>query len=232
MKSHCSAGKVESHADLEVCNRLGAVICDRLQANVYDMVRRNLGRPILCAHQSDGWGAKVSSRCSQTCGDHAVVRQGKVRHDVLLERAVVRAPVGPGGSSEGAFLLGPPRGLSRGRTAWNMFRAACDFMPNPRVAGHEGIVVNIILQDGMLFEPVTRYMRGIRAMFYSSMSGVPQGPEHEVHHNSERTIGIKCKSHCCSNAVVWGLKRWSTGQISEGAHITIASLRNSAQLLH
>ena len=228
---HCQTGRVESNGDLDVVHRLGTVICDRLQAKLDSLLRINRTRPVLCAYLSDGWGAKVSSRCAITHGDHVVVRHGKVRHDFLLERGIFRMRR-PDGESDIAFLTGPPRGLSKGKSAWNMFSAACEFQGSTRVCGHEGIIINVVLQDGMLFEPVFRMMRSIRALYYEADSGVDLGHEHVILQNTEWTIGVKCKSHGCHNAFVWGLKWWNIGQMSEDCHITIASLRNSAQALH
>lgn len=84
----------------------------------------------------------------------------------------------------------------------------------------------------MLYEPVLRYIRSIRGLYYEGCVDPMRAAENYLERNTEWTIGIKCKSHCCQNAFVWGMRRWSIGSLSEDCHITIASCRNSAQALH
>lgn len=42
--------------------------------------------PVMFAYMSDGWGAPVASRTSATFGEHLVLRRGRYRHELLLER--------------------------------------------------------------------------------------------------------------------------------------------------
>lgn len=227
----CQTGQVLSKTELDECYRIGVVINGRLRDKVQELLRSRPTSPILCAYLSDGWSARVSSRCVSSVGDHRVVRHGRVRHEFLLERAIYRSP-NPSGGSDFATVLAPPRGLSKGRSAWHIFASACEFVCSPRVSGHEGVVINVVVQDGMLYEPILRYIRSIRGLFYTGAKDPQRANQQYLESNMEWTIGLKCKSHCCQNAFVWSMRPFNIGSLSEDCHITIASLRNSAQMLH
>ena len=228
---HTKVGRVESDPDLDLTFRLASVIDDLLHVKYNKLLRENMHRPVLVAYMSDGWSSRVSSRNKVRHGDHCMVRHNNVRLECVLERVVLRTPSADGQSNI-AMLLGPPRGLAAGKLAWSFFTAACEFVSSPRIVGHEGIIINVVIQDGMLYEPLLRTMRSIRGLYYDTEGGVDQGDEHVLRQLTEWTVGLKCKSHCCHNAFVWALKRWDADKVGDDCHIVIASLRNCAQALH
>ena len=82
--------------------------------------------------------------------------------------------------------------------------------------------------DGLHAASISRLMRGR----FGVRNGMPNQflCEHDrlAHWASEWVLSSDCKSHNCSNAVVWSLKQHSTPELQTEVHIAIKSLRNSA----
>ena len=130
-----------------------------------------------------------------------VLRNGKFRHEFLLQRGLARISHASGEVS----LLGlfeEPIGLRRGKKAWNVFQATCDWMPTLRSLGHTGIYTNLYLADGALFTALDRKFKARRKFYYRC--GNDFGTYSMFLELADITIGIKCSSHACSNGIKWG----------------------------
>ena len=73
------------------------------------LVADNQERPALICYMGDGWGASVNEALAvKFPGSHVrVSRNGKYRHEFLLQRAVYRIDTGGGNQAVGHFLSSP-----------------------------------------------------------------------------------------------------------------------------
>ena len=69
------------------------------------------------------------------------------------------------------MLFAPPIPLKKGKKAWNVFTAACEFIDTLRHSGHEVIAISIYLFDGCLFIALSRHLQARHEMYYDSGVG-------------------------------------------------------------
>ena len=184
--------------------------------------------PVMCMYSSDGWTAFTTVRTSSLCGPHVRVdNRGRVRLEFCLERAVVRQ-LRPSGKTIVMVMARMPLGMNTGRRHGNFFTAAVHFMPTLADLGARGVKIQMFSLDGLHYSSFMRIMRGRFALRCSGGEHFHDELDRLLFWVHEWVIGNKCKSHACSNAVVWSLKRYSTGQLQEDCHIAIKSLRNTS----
>ena len=187
--------------------------------------------PSLTVYMSDGWSADVSSWCQKLTGEHVVRRRGKLRWEFLLQRGILKILTGDD-RIEVAVKLSEPICLSSGRKAWSFFTAGCAFLPVPRNLGARGTTTSVHLYDGALFSPLRKHFTARNELCYSDDYGIETGPLRPILHATDWVLGVKCVSHGCSNAVVWGLKTACPSVDRESVHVSIASLLNGRTALH
>ena len=98
--------------------------------------------------------------------------------------------------------------------------------------GARGITISVHLYDGALFSPLRKHFVARNELYYSDDYGIETGPLRPILHATDWVLGVKCVSHGCSNAVVWGLKTACPSVDRESVHVSIASLLNGRTALH
>ena len=161
--------------------------------------------PSLAVYMSGGWSADVSSWSQKLIGDNVVRRRGQLHWEFLLQRGILKILTGDD-RIEVAVKLSEPICLTSGRKAWNFFTAGCAFLPVPRSLGARGITISAHLYDGALFSPLRKHFTARSELCYSDDYGIETGPLRPNLQATDWVLGVKCVSHGCSNAVVWGLK--------------------------
>jgi hypothetical protein len=187
-------------------------------------------RPLLWCYIADGWSARIRDESVHKVGDHWVKRSGHFKHEFLLERGLLRY-IDANGAHRFHMLWGPPRGLRLGRTAWNVLTSATEFSESWRMQGHRGIILNVYIQDSVLFAAGLRLFAATTSLMYDAdeVSDDPQfGPMERLR---EVSIGIRCKAHGCHNSIQWGLGPHYKLFIADECHIVIASLLNASSAL-
>ena len=154
-----------------------------------------------------------------------------MRHEFCLERALIKQRR-PSGIEHIAVLAGIPRSMGRGKRTGNCFTASIDFMASLSEMGAKGINVQLFSVDGLHFESSMRLQRERFAVRAAVVEYFASEVDRVEQRSTEWVLGSSCKAHNCSNSVVWGLKRMSSKDLLSDAHISIASLRNSAEELH
>jgi hypothetical protein len=227
------AGKPCSNVELGETRKIVDAVVLLLRRKADNLLRDNVSSACMIAYGSDGWSGKISSTTRESDGNHLVIRRGKRHHEFLLERAFVRV-LRPDGTQILHVVLDRPRGLSLGKTAWNMFSGSVEFMDTLRGYGCTGVAIQFYCMDKLHHGAFGRYIRGRNALQYQEGFADDSGEEPIVVLEClEWTVSISCKAHGCSNAVVWSLKPWAESEaFVKDAHISIASLRNSADALH
>ena len=126
------------------------------------------------------------------------------------------------------MLFSPPRGLRLGRSSWNVLTAASEFWQGLRYEGHKGIILNVYVQDSVLFHSTLRLFRAKHDLLYDvdAQSPVPRWCAFD--RLREFVVGIRCKAHGLHNSIAWGLGPLHTIALVDDAHIVIASLRNGS----
>ena len=106
---------------------------------------------------------------------------------------------------------------------------AVDFLPTLVDLGARGIKIQLYILDGLPFASFMILMRGRFAFRCSSDTAFADKQDRVLHWVHEWVLGANCKSHVCSNAVVWSLKRFSTKALQDNCHIAIKSLLNTSE---
>ena len=187
-------------------------------------------RPILVAYSADGWGASVSDAVAkQYPGSHLrVCRNGRYRHEFLLQRVVYRIDSGPGSCIVGQ-IFSEPVGLKEGKTALHCFAGCCEFLGTSRFLGHVGISTSVYVQDGALHTALSRLFQSRHALYYTD--GPDLGFRHAELENTDWIVCLRCVSHCASSSVKWGLSNLEVESVVDNIFISIAGLRNSSSAL-
>ena len=148
----------------------------------------------------------------------------------MLQRASLKA-LRNTGEVEMAMLIGEPIGMGHGRSCWNVFTAACDFMPLPRISGHTGICISGHILDGGMFSALHKTLSARSKLLYEQ-DDIAFGPLAAELEAKDWCVGFRCIDHSCCNAIQWALKP-SFGDLGkDDVHIAVASCRNGAAGLH
>ena len=199
----------------------------KLLQKVRQSLRRNAGCPVLCVYSADGWSTKVTTKVTEIGPHIRVDHTGVTRYEFALERALVRV-CRPCGKDELHVLLQRPRGMCAGKRTGNFFTAAIEFAPTLHDLGATGLRIQMFVMDGLMYNSFMRLMRPRFASRLQSDDLFDSEYDRMEHECLEWVVGAKCISHGCSNAVVWGLKRYVTQQLRDDAHIGIKALRNTS----
>lgn len=204
-------------------------IKDTLLGKAARLIRQSPLAPVMCMYSSDGWSATVATKTIETIGPHIRVdHRGRVRHEFCLERALIRQRR-PCGTEDLVAIVGKPLGMCHGRRHGNFFTAAVRFVPSLLDLGARGVKIQLFTLDGLHYSSFMRLMRGRFALRCSDGSLFDDEDQRLQHWFLEWVLGNSCKSHACSNAVVWSLRRYSGKDVQENCHIAIKSLRNTSE---
>ena len=125
-------------------------------------------------------------------------------------------------------LFRDPRPLTAGKSAWNIFQAACNFFPMVRKLGHEGIVVSHYVWDRLMASALSRHVRQRHTLFYQMGAGGQLSGQQALLELKDWVLTSGCSCHDVHNALKWGLGVSEPQLI--GVHkklwIAIESLRN------
>ena len=165
-----------------------------------------------------------------TQGYQSVVRVGKVLHEYLLQRGMVRAKPASG-EDQIAFLFTDVLPLSEGKKAWNVFTAGSTLFPLLRKAGHKGICLHHHSFDRAQFTALDRAFRQRHKAYYTEGLGPDLGEEKTLAELTDWIVGTGCCCHDIQNAMKWALSASGPVQDLHDLHIVVESLRNSFQIL-
>ena len=224
----CNVSSVFSPETMERCHRLGqALTMWAKQKSRVGLVAAQ-GRPAMQIYICDGWSAKLRTDATVKYGDHVVHRQGHLRHEMLLERGILRYRH-PDGADRMHLLFGPPRGLRHGRTAWHVLEASCQFQPMLRAEGHDGWILSVYVQDGHLAARCLELFRARHALFYQYGGDAALSPD--AHEDKDIVVGVRCRAHSAHNSICWGLGAFQDESITDDAFIALSSLNNCSESL-
>ena len=194
------------------------------------IISATANRPVLYVYQSDGWSVRLSYKHTMSSSGETVVRETRLRRENLLERGLVRT-TRPCGKTEFCVLLGPPRSLIHGRSAWHVFAAATEFDATLRSQQHVGVAIHIYLMDGCATMLAAQdRLEALHEMYYTDFGPLPVEERWALRH-TEWVIPIRCVVHAAHLGVKWGLGNAMTAAISEDAHVALRGVINSSESL-
>ena len=184
--------------------------------------------PMMVTYMSDGWGCKVSTNTRLHVGSQAINREGKYRAEFLLEKSVMKT-LSPCGRIFSSLCWDEPRSLSSGKSGWYVFAAATDHDNVIRSHKPEGIVLTMVLQDGLHAQSMGRRMQARGDLFYdcSDDNDVATDAWHPIR-LKDWHFRLRCVAHSLSSAISWGLAEFSSKALLDEVHIGIASCQNTS----
>eukprot|EP00928_Gymnodinium_smaydae_P100190 TRINITY_DN9770_c0_g3_i2.p1 TRINITY_DN9770_c0_g3~~TRINITY_DN9770_c0_g3_i2.p1 ORF type:complete len:527 (+),score=53.94 TRINITY_DN9770_c0_g3_i2:37-1581(+) len=199
----------------------------------FQMLKEHRRRPLLVQYMSDGWSCRVRERLHEGLEDYAhVTRSGRLRLEFLLQRGFFVGNCFSLAHAERVMVLGDPRALRQGRSAWNIFQARVEFFPLPRVAGHRGPLTNVYVFDGLHAETLSKRLHAFHEQFYAMKAEDGADAELGLLRSLEIILTLICASHICSNGVKWAMMHLVSAEIIENLHISIESLNRTCMVFH
>ena len=223
------ASSVLNKSDVADTHRISAAVTQHCREKWAHAVTTNSHRPMLAVYQSDGWsGLTTTPHKVVKALDFVVRRVGKLRIEFLLQRAFLKVRTSPG-NFEVCQRISEPLGLRKGRRAYNVFTACCEFLGLLRQDGAEDVAVSGYIFDGMLYLALRRHLLSRHELFYSLQYGPDLGSQRLLLWCLDWPIVVKCVSHAFNNASSWGLSLEYdlSDEQDKVTHITVKSLINS-----
>ena len=200
-------------------------------AKIQDHISRAPTAPAMAMYTSDGWSATITTHQRILMEPHVRVdRKGRLRVEFGLERMFFRQQR-PSGGEAVCLLPGVLRPMSKGRRSGNFFRAACDFVKTLWELGCRGIRIQLYCLDGLHAAAFLRLMRGRHALVTATPDVFETAADRLDYYVHDWVLGLRCRSHGCSNSIVWALKPWSSEEINKSAHVAVESLTKTASEL-
>ena len=156
----------QEHAMTEAL-KLAHVLTTYSQQQVMCALRAFPDAPVLWMHGSDDWGCDVPKTVCRLVPNSGlkVTRNGRLRQEFLLQRGFLRRRR-PGGTHALIAVVGNPRGLGCGRSAFHIMAAIMEWQPLLRGQGFNGPQATIYLLDGISFDCLSRKLLARHDIFY------------------------------------------------------------------
>ena len=193
-------------------HKVCAILEDMSNERCRDVVRSAGMGPVLQTFMSDGWSCDMRQRVCTTHGDASVVREGRMRTEFVLQRAILKSKRGD--SWNMAIKVQRPRALAS-KKCGHVWSAACEFVPVLPLAGHKGISIHVYLQDGLFAKPFGRRMLARHQLFWDRAHcpiSFDADEDRQLAEMKDWVIVSRCYAHSCSLALKWGMSSSSSGQ--------------------
>ena len=202
-----------------------------LSKKVANFLDKHRHTAVLECYSSDATPLLVSSTSSMSSTTLGSTRRtGRHKVEFLMQSAFYKAK-NASGVMEMVMLVTDPKPLTAGKRGWNLFSAACDFLPLLRRRGHKGLCLQHMCADRAVFSSLDRHLRGRHAAFYDGRHGPDLGPEAPLLQNTDWMLSTPCGVHDAHNGLKWGLSLFTDATTLEDVHIVIESLRNTFEPL-
>ena len=133
---------------------------------------------------------------------------------------------------ESAIIFGAPRGLGNGKSNWEFFTAASEFISGPRMLGCRGVCSTFLCFDGLMFRPLLRHMQARSEIFYATHGQRMFAEAMTEMRCLDYTLGTRCVAHIGSNAIQHAASPFTTDEILASCWVLNDAYRkNSAALL-
>lgn len=227
-----TVGNSLSAKDVRDVIRLSATLQKFMQDDLQRFITRHCEEPVMQVYINDGWSRMLNGKFTSTVkGSHLrVCRNGKLRHEFLLQRGIVRVN-SLLGEELANIIVKEPIGMHLGKKTGHVFTASCEFLGTLRQSGCKGICINAYIQDGLLHSSLTRLFTARHVAYY--LSGLDLGDSAAQFQDTDWTFSVKCSSHVCSNSLEKGFRVIpdKANTVNE-LHIVTASFINGSHNLY
>ena len=222
-------GTSTTQGEVQTAVNLSVMLHDFQRSICKKFVQQARGLPLLMSYTVDPTSFALVATHTQQGDSKTVLRKGKVLHELLMQRMVLKRHGAEG--SVPRMVIDYPRVLSQGKSAKHVFQCAQQFLPIPGQWAHDGFLVVHLCADGALHGPLADLMLAhqqaldqeqARAEADASLSGRP-------HHTL--FISCPCAAHVIQNSLKWAMPENVTDEVLKDLHICVESLRNSFSLL-
>ena len=186
-------------------------------------------QPLLFCYAADATSLLCRADASAKLGTAVVMRRGKVLAELLMQRGFFKS-ISPAGVERVAVLFAEAVPLTKGKSAWHLFSAACAFYPLLRKVGHQGISITHVAADRAVMEPLQRLLHQRSEAYFTQGLGPAAGDCSSWLRTWHLRTG--CAAHDMQNALKWSLAPHGNADIIKDLHIVLESMRNSFTLLH
>ena len=144
---------------------LAAVVEDWSNWAIHADIREHPDAVHMKCFLSDGWSCMVSQTFTAKVDGELVRRKGRRRQEFRSQRVIQKCAL-PSGHLSLRMKFVRPSPLTRGRCHWNVFtavRQTCSYM---REDGANSVCLNVFLNDGHMFEALSRAWQADGCLFY------------------------------------------------------------------
>ena len=183
--------------------------------------------PLLVSYAADATPLLVNSTSSmKSLSTGSTRRSGRHLVEFLMQTCFYKAKNATG-DMEMVITLTDPKPLTKGKRGWNLFSAACDFLPLLRRRGHKAICVQHMAADRAVFSSLDRHLRGRQSAFYDPQHGPDLGTEAPLLQSTDWMVSNPCAVHDAHNGLQWGLSALTDATTLDDLHIVVESIRNT-----
>ena len=125
----CKLTRSLSRHEDQVLDQLLEVVKQHLKDKCLRLVQTNQHDAVLWSYSADSTPLRTSTTQVSSHAGLTVTRKGKVLHDFLLQRGLLRARPA-GGEDQLAFLFTDVLPMTEGKKAGHLFSAAASFFPH------------------------------------------------------------------------------------------------------
>ena len=221
--SSLTAGETETAVNLSV------MLHDFQRSVCKKFVQQARGLPILMSYMVDPTSFALVATHTQKQDSKTVTRKGKVLHELLMQRLVLKRSGADG--SVPRMVIGYPVPLTQGKSARHVFQSALKFLPIPDTWTHDGFLLVHLCADGALHSPLADLLSAHHQARATATEDTEHGDSQSRGLHRTLLLSCPCAAHVLQNSLKWAMPENVTEDLLRGLHISIESLRNSFSLL-
>ena len=211
---------------LEELQRLSVAVVETQRVLGRQFVASCRGSPLLMSYSGDPTSLLVASSVVGRSQGHTLRRKGRSLQEILMQRLILKSFQGSSGCSLHC-MVGFPRPLSSGKSAWHVFSAATEFVPMARQWEHFGFVIVHVCCDRALHSALEALLQARCNAYYDETLGPSLAFDRSLLRQKEITLGSPCCMHAAQNALKWALQSSIPENGLKELHVAIESLRHT-----
>ena len=229
LKRLASPGSSLTQAEAQTALNLSVLLHDFQRSICKKFVQQARGLPMLLSYTVDPTSIALVATHTQKENSQTAVRKGKVLHELLMQRMVLKRAGADGCVPR--MVIGYPVALSEGKTARHIFHSAQKFLPLPGQWEHEGFLLVHVCADGALHSPLADLMLANQNAIAHEQEQAVGGMAPADVRKQTLLITCPCAAHVIQNSLKWAMPQTVTEDVLKDLHISVESLRNSFSIL-
>ena len=218
-----------TQAESQLAVNLSVLLHDFQRSLCKKFVQGARGLPMLMSYTVDPTSIALVATHTQKQKSSTVLRKGKVLHELLMQRLVLKRSGGDGSIPH--MVIGYPVVLSQGKSARHIFQSAQKFLPLPGQWHHDGFLLVHVCADGALHSPLADLMLAHQQARGHEQETAESGVAEVSASQQILLVTCPCAAHVIQNSLKWSLPQFVNEDLLKDLHVTVESLRNSFSLL-